>query len=992
VTFAAARTSTSSQVLPLHTTVPGRARLRVEGLHNNPGLSRLLEARLPDGLGIRCASANPLTASVLVSFERGLSLPNIVERIEHVLRTGPGKAESATETAAPAWHATEIDQTLRALDAQPGGLTSKDARERSRRHGPNALPPINGRSRLKILTAQFQSPPVLLLAGAGALSIATGGILDAMVILGVVALNAGIGFITESNTERIIGSLRLPTQDSALVRRDDRLSAVPVADVVPGDTVVLRPGEVVPADARVTASDALLVDESMLTGESHSAGKNPAPVDAEDPIAERTSMVYRGTTVVGGAGTAVVVATGGRTEAGQIQQLVGEAQAPETPMQRQLNVLGGQLVFASIAVCAAVFVIGRLRGSGFLAMLKAAIALAVAAFPEGLPTLATTALAIGVDRMRRREVLVRRLDAIETLAAVNVIAFDKTGTLTQNQMSVTTVICAGKRYRASDVSARQTAPAGADPVLLRLLEIIVLCSDARLRRGEDGIAVTGTPTEAALVRLAIAGGLDARALRRSLPLRSAAYRSQDRQYMVTVHDRPGGGTLLALKGNPEQVLALCNSQRRGNRRHRLTATARRRILGDNRAMGEGGLRVLGVAYAEDSGPQDPKSRAADDVAGERRFCWLGLVGLVDPIRLGTDNLLSDFERAGVRVIMMTGDQASTARAVASNLNLVKARPVIVTEPRRLRDTDDRTMIDLAQRTHIFARITPTDKLRIVRALQSGGNVVAMTGDGINDSPALRAADVGIVMGRSGADAAREVADIVLQGDDLTGIAAALKSGRVTYANVRKAIRFLLATNLSEIVVVLAATTLGIGSPLSPMQLLWINLLSDVLPAIGLALEPAEDDVMAQPPRHPHEPIIRRDDMRQLAREGGIIAAGSLAAYYYGRWRHGASPRSSTISFTSLVGSQLLHAVTSRSDRHGLFGAERLEPNRVLSGTLLGSAALLGMLLAVPVLRRFMGLARLDLVDLFIAIAGALLPYLANEGAKMTIPGTEAPVR
>ncbi len=725
----------------------------------------------------------------------------------------------------------------------------------------------------------------------------------------------------------------------------------------------------------------------MLTGESDSVAKHPASVDAEDPVAERASMVYRGTTVVGGAGTAVVVATGGRTEAGHIQLLVGEARAPETPMQRQLDALGGQLVLVSSAVCAAVFIIGLLRGSGFLAMLKAAIALAVAAVPEGLPTLATTALAIGVEQMRRREVLVRRLDAIETLAAVNVIAFDKTGTLTQNQMSVTAIACAGKRYDASDVAIRRVDAAEARPELQRLLEIIALCSDARLRRRDDGIAVTGTPTEAALVRLAMTAGIDVRALRRSMPLRGAEYRSQDRQYMVTTHETQRGGTLLAVKGNPEQVLALCNRQLRGNRRPSLTATARRRIQADNRAMGEGGLRVLGVAYAEDTAPQDQTSPVTVDVGGERRFCWAGLVGLVDPVRQGADDLLSQFGRAGVRVIMMTGDQASTATAIASDLNLVTAEPMIVTEPRRLHNADDRTMTDLAQRTHIFARITPTDKLRIVRALQSGGNVVAMTGDGINDSPALRAADVGIVMGRSGAEAAREVADIVLQGDDLTGIATALKSGRVTYANVRKGIRFLLATNLSEILVVLTATALGTGTPLSPMQLLWINLLSDVLPAIGLALEPAEDDVMAQPPRDPHEPIIRRDDMQHLAREGGIIAAGSLAAHYCGILRHGASPRTGTICFASLVGAQLLHAVTSRSDRHGLFGAQRLEPNRLLSATLLGSAALLAALLAVPMLRRFMGLARLDLIDLLIGLAGALLPYIANEGAKLAAPQT-----
>jgi Ca2+-transporting ATPase len=310
---------------------------------------------------------------------------------------------------------------------------------------------------------------------------------------------------------------------------------------------------------------------------------------------------------------------------------------------------------------------------------------------------------------------------------------------------------------------------------------------------------------------------------------------------------------------------------------------------------------------------------------------------------------------------------------------------MVSEPNRWHDVDDRTITELVQRTHVFARITPTDKLRIIRALQSDGNVVAMTGDGINDSPALRAADVGIVMGRSGSEATREVADIILQRDDLMAIATALKSGRVTYANVHKAIRFLLATNLSEILVVLTGTVLGTAAPLAPIQLLWINLVSDVLPALGLALEPAEEDVLAQPPRDPHEPIIRRDDMWRLAREGAIIAAGSVAAYGYGILRHGASPRASTVSFTSLVGAQLLHAVTCRSDRHGLFSAEPLGPNWPLSATLLGSAALQVALLAVPLLRRFMGLTRLDLIDVLVGLAGAVVPYIANEATKLPPP-------
>jgi Ca2+-transporting ATPase len=980
----AARSDSPSLVEAVHTAVPGRARLHVEGLYCNDALKRALEILLPDGVTIRSARADPLTGNVLVLFREDLPLARIVERVEDVARAGAASGGTAVAIEAPAWHAVEIDQTLRALDAPPGGLTDAVARDRIGQYGPNALPPISSRSSLAILLEQFQSAPVLLLAGAAVLSIATGGILDAAVILGVVALNAGIGFITESNTERIISELRLPMQQSATVRRDGRLSSVSIADVVPGDLLTLRAGRIVPADARVVTTNALLIDESILTGESQAVEKDPAPVDTDRPIAERASMVYRSTTVVGGAGTAVAVATGPRTEAGQIQLLVGEAQPPETPMQRQLNALGSQLAAAAFGICAVVFLRGLLRGGGFVQMLKAAVALAVAAVPEGLPTLATTALAIGVEQMRRREVLVRRLDAIETLAAVNVIAFDKTGTLTQNRMSAAAIVCGGERYEASDETIRYgNAPvdvgSGLAPELLRLLEIVALCSDATLRRRDQ--TIIGTPTEAALIRLAIAGGLDVRALRRSMPLRGTEYRSQDRQYMVTAHDTPSGGTLIAVKGNPEQVLSLCGWRLRRDRRSRLTATARRRIRADNRTMAERGLRVLGIAYAEEDRPhhQAPASAGVHD---DTRLCWAGLVGLADPVRQGVDDLLSRLDRAGVRIMMMTGDQASTAKAIADDLNLARAGPLIVTEHNLLQQGDDQTVTELVGRTQVFARITPNDKLRIVHALQRGGSVVAMTGDGINDSPALRAADVGIVLGRSGAEAAREVADIVLQRDDLIAIATALESGRVTYTNVRKAIRFLLATNLSEILVVVSGTALGTATPLIPIQLLWINLVSDVLPALGLALEPAEEDVLAQPPRDPDEPIIRRDDLWRLAREGATIAAGSLAAYGYGIVRHGASARASTLSFTSLVGAQLLHAVTCRSDRHGLFSSEPLGPNRPLSATLLGSAGLQAALMTVPLLRRLMGLAPLDLLDVLVCLAGAVLPYIANEVAKL----------
>jgi Ca2+-transporting ATPase len=838
------------------------------------------------------------------------------------------------------------------------------------------------------LFEQFQNMPVALLAGAAVLSIATGGVLDAAVILGVVALNAAIGFVTESNTERIVGSLRLPTKHSARVCRGGASVSVPTEDIVPGDVLVLRPGTIVSADARIISSEGLSLDESVLTGESLPVSKTVDAVAATCPLAGRMSMVYRGTGVVGGSGLAATVATASRTEVGQIQILVGEARAPATPMQRQLDTLGRQLVGLSGAVCGAVFLIGLLRGHGFLPMLRSSIALAVAAVPEGLPMVATSALALGVNQMRRHRVLVRRLDAIETLAAVNVIGFDKTGTLTENRMSVAAIACGGEWLDVVDGTICRQGPSvnaldrGSD--LAHLLNIAVLCNEATLAKRQGRSPARGSSTESALLHLALDAGVNAYALRRRLPLQATEYRADNRQYMVTVHRKASGGYFLAVKGNPEQVAARCDFERRGGRRFLLDYAGRQAISEDNRHLAEQGLRVLGLAYAE-AELQHPASNAAiADVVRTQRFTWVGLVGLTDPARQGVEKLLSQFDSAGIRTIMITGDQGSTARAVARRLNLANGAPIKMLEADQLQKADERTMRDLVCRVRVFARVSPADKLRIIRTLQAIGRVVAMTCDGINDSPALRAADVGIVMGRSGTDTAREVADIILETDDLGAMVTALEHGRATFANIGKAIRFLLATNLSEILVMLVAMAAGMGSPLTPIQLLWINLLTDVLPAIGLALESPEQDVLDQPPRHADDPVLGQKDLRILAREGTIIAAGGLAAYGYGLLRHGVSLRASTISFTSLVGAQLLHALSSRSTRHGLLGTARLSQNWPLTATLLASAGLQIGVLTVPAMRRFMRLAPIDTVDGIIALAAAVLPYIANETAKLTV--------
>jgi len=941
-------------------------------------MCRTIERALRDS-DIHAIRASPLTGTLLLHFNPALPLTELRERIERLLRSG-WEASPPTDLpsrAQPAWHALPPEEVLRAFETSTAGLSAEHARERLARHGGNVLPPSARRSQLAMLLEQVRSLPVVLLAGATLLSLATGGGADALVILAVICLNAGIGFASESRTERIIGSLSLPLQRRAQLRRDGLARPVETSEIVPGDVMVLRPGTIVAADGRVIEADALSLDESLLTGESLPVAKEPTPVPRDRPLAERSSMVYRSTAVVGGSGLAVAVATGRRTEAGEIQALVGTAETPQTPMQRQLDVLGRQLVLLSLTVCGAVLALGLLRGRGFASMLKSAVALAVAAIPEGLPTVGTAALALGIEKMRRQEVLVRRLRAVETLAAVDVIAFDKTGTLTENRMSAAEVACIGQRLSVAGgaLSSRgkplgRVAPGSA---LARLIEVAVLCNEAVLA----GDTITGSSTEAALLRLALDAGIDAAALRARLPRRMTTYRAEGRQYMASIH-AASDGVLIACKGNPEQVLARCVWAQKDAHRIRLDARMRARLRAENRKMGERGLRVLGFAYAEATSEADGK--------GEE-LIWLGLVGLRDPARQGMSGLLSRLDRAGIRVIMVTGDQPATARAVAESLDLANGEPIATLDRGHLDDADERTVAALLRETRVFARATPADKLRITRALQRSGHIVALTGDGINDSPALRAANIGIVMGLSGTDGARAVADIVLASDDLPAIVTALELGRTTYANIRKSIHFLLATNFSEILVVLLATALGLGQVLTPLQLLWINLISDVLPALGLALEPAEHDVLDRGPHPAETPILGRPEMAVLAREGAAIAAGALASYGLGMARHGDAARAGTMAFSSLVGGQLLNAVTARSAHTGFFGSEPLPANRPLAAALLGSAALQLLLLTFPPLRRFMGMARLDLGDAAASAAGAILPYIANEAAKALPAGS-----
>ena len=1020
-------------VQTIHVSVKGRTRYRVEGLRRSEALKGAIESALAGKEGVHAVSASALTGNVLVLHGSGRSSSSIAEAIAKIAeehrknggsrtssgaqilpfkpKSGPREVctgaavteEPKTPGRAPtrralrrqivkaeaqpsgAWHLRDSASVTEEMEADRWcGLSSAAHAERLKRFGPNILPESVPRSGWSIFFDQLKSLPVALLGAAAVVSIATGGLADAAVIMAVVGINAAIGYATESGTEKTIRSLKNLVSPSALVVRDGKTAQVPAEDIVVGDLLMLRPGSYVSADARLLEVQHLSVDESALTGESMPVVKRADTLyEADLPLADRKNMVYKGTLVTGGQGIALVVATGQFTELGLIQQLAGEAESPRTPMEQQLDRMGSQLALLSGAVCAGVFAIGLLRGYGLLQMLKSSISLAVAAVPEGLPAVATTTLALGIRNMRRQSVLIRRLEAVETLGSVQTICLDKTGTITVNRMSVTEAYAGMNRMAVSDgkfisVNGTYTNPYSCVE-LLKLIHVCVLCNESEVF-GENGqFAVTGTATENALIHMALNTGVNVEQLRNDFPLVRVMHRSETRNIMLTEHRMPGSpGKLLAVKGAPREVLALCTSYMDDGREVGLDDELRAAIKTANERMAGESLRVLGVAFAVVDEGVEP---LLDEEPANGTFVWLGIVGMTDPVRPGVKQLVKEFHAAGIDTVMITGDQSPTAYAVGKELRLSRTEEIEILDSRHLSDIQPDVLRTLCERVHVFSRVSPAHKLQIVQALQGAGRIVAMTGDGINDGPALKAAAIGVAMGHTGTDVAREVADVVLEDDNLETMIVAVSQGRTIYNNIRKTIHFLLSTNMSEIMVMFGGIAVGLGEPLTAMQLLWINLVSDIFPGLALALEPAEPDVLSRPPRDPSEEILSRDKFKRMLFESSVLSASAFGAYGYGLARYGRGPQAGTMAFLSLTMAQTLHALSCRSETHSLFDREKLPPNRHLTLALGGTFALQAAAMALPPLRSLLGISRIGFLDGAVVGASALLPLAVNEVTK-----------
>jgi magnesium-transporting ATPase (P-type) len=867
--------------------------------------------------------------------------------------------DGSAPEAAP-WHATDAARVLASLGVDDRGLASAEASARLARHGPNRLAPPRRKSALVRFLLQFHNVLIYVLLMAGVVTLAMQHYVDAGVIFGVVVVNAIIGFLQEGKAERALDAIRDMLSLKASVWRDGHRQTLAADDLVPGDVVELASGDKVPADLRLFRSKALMIQEAALTGESQPVGKDTATVAADAALGDRRGMAFAGTLVAAGRGTGVVVATGAGTEVGRIGTMLSAVEGVTTPLMRQLGRFGQQLTLVILGLTLIVFLFGvLLHGFAMDAMFMAAVGLAVAAIPEGLPAIVTITLAIGVERMARRHAIIRLLPAVETLGSVDVICSDKTGTLTLNEMMVATVAVPGLSVRVEGEGYRpegritrdgdgSAVTAAAAPALAALIRSAVLASDAVVHAaGDDGWAIDGDPTEAALVVLAMKAGLDPAAVAAATPRRDVIPFESEHQYMATLTGGDGDAAI-HVKGAPERLLAMCASQAAADNpdgEMPLDVPAWRQAI---EAMGGRGERVLAVARRRVAAGR--QALGPDDAASG--LTLLGLVGIVDPPRADAAAAVGDCHAAGIRVKMITGDHVGTAQAIARSLGLAGAgRALAGADLDRL---DDAAFAAAAVETDVFARTTPAHKLRLVQALQAKGLTVAMTGDGVNDAPALKRADVGIAMGRRGTEAAKEAAEIVLADDNFASIAHAVEEGRTVYANLTKAILYLLVTNGAQALTIIVAVVLGAELPITPVQILWVNMVTAVTLALALAFERPEPDVMLRPPRRRDQPLVTARLLARIGFVSTLMVIGVMGLFDHARSLGLPLETARTIAVNALVACEILYLL---SVRQGMAPAVSRESARGLAPSLIAILLVVLLQLAftyVPVMTRLFG--------------------------------------
>ncbi len=859
------------------------------------------------------------------------------------------------------WHALDAETVLAALGGDAvQGLDEGEAAARLQRYGPNEIRESKLPSRFVLLLTQFSDFMILLLIGAAILSGIVGDVEDTAVILAIVILNAVVGFVQALRAQNTMAALRRLAAPMATVKREGHLRVLPAAALVPGDLVALEAGNVVPADIRLLYAPGLHTGEAALTGESVPVLKQTAPVPAGSALPDRQCIAYKGTTVLSGRGRGVVTQTGMATELGRIAALLESASPGLTPLQRRLAQFGRQIAIAALTICALIFGTGLLRGEAPLLMLLTALSLAVAAIPESLPAVVTVLLALGASRMAAAKALIRRLPAVETLGSVTTICSDKTGTLTLNEMRMTEVWIAGRSAKSEELSAKNSAEA-------ELLRALLLCNDAA--PDETGVP-RGDPTETALWHAASQAGFDTtQETTRQKRLAEIPFEAERRR-MTTLH-RQGDTLVSYTKGAPETVIPLCTGIAGSSDLSSIDHSA---IMQAAAAMAANGLRVLAVARRIHQ--HQPQGTAEL----ERDLEFLGLAGLLDPPRPEARTAVSTCRAAGIRPVMITGDHPVTARAIARLIGIVDegADDAAVRIGGELRELDDPALRRLVAGTSVFARVDPAQKIRIVTALQANGEIVAMTGDGVNDAPALAQADIGVAMGRGGTDVAREAASLVLLDDHFATIVAAVREGRRIYDNIRKFVRFVVACNSAEIWTIFLAPFFGLPMPLQPIQILWINLVTDGLPGLALAAEPAEPDIMSRPPRPPREGLFAGGMAFDIVWTGLVMAAITLMTEAFAirardtHWQ--------TMVFTVLTLVQMWQIMAVRSSSTSLFRLG-LWSNKPLLGAIFLTFLLQLAVVYTPCLNQAFGAAPLRFTEFAAVTAASSLIFIILEFVK-----------
>lgn len=861
------------------------------------------------------------------------------------------------------WHSRPVVEVLADLETTPAGLSHAEAALRRQRYGENRLVPPRPVSALKILRDQLTSVVMLLLAAAGVVSLLLGDRLEAAAVGAVLAINALIGFVTELRARRAMEGLLQYQAPRASVLREGRLQVVGAEALVPGDVVQLTAGQAVPADGRLIEVTDLRTVEAALTGESLPVSKASEPVPADAPLAERRNMAYQGTTIAAGRAVAVVTETGAQTELGRIGTLVGSLQEERTPLERRLDALGRRLVWLALAVAFLVAALGALRGAPLGLMVEMGIALAVAAVPEALPAVATIALAVGLRRMARRHALVRRLPAVEALGSTTVICTDKTRTLTSGEMEVVRVWAAGDYV---DLAADAEYPRRAG--LRRVLETAALASQPQPQRADGQGSSAGDPVDLALLRAAQRAGIDRDGLVRERPALGLVPFSSHRKLMSSFH-RQDGTVVAHVKGAPGRVLELCGRLLARDGEQPLDERARAELLAVNQTLARGGLRVLALAAGQIAQPEESALRG---------LTFLGFLGLMDPPAKGVKETIALLRAAGLRTVMLTGDQRLTAEAVGRELGVLDRGEQVV-DGRELDGLSEAELGEKIAAAGAFSRVTPGHKLSLVRALQARGENVAMLGDGVNDAAALRKADVGVAMGLRGTDVAKEAAAIVLQDDRFETIAAAVEEGRVIYDNIRKFVFYLFSCNVAEVLVLLGAGLTGLPLPLLPLQILWLNMVTDTFPALALALEPADRDVMKRPPRDPQEAILSRGFLSTVLFYGGLITASTMGAFLWALAR--APDRAVTVAFMTLALAQIFHLGNARS-MDAVLDPARVLSNRYALGALLLTVSLQLAALYVDPLPRVLRLSPLTAREWAVVLVCAAAPAVVGQASKL----------